>query len=131
MQTLKERRRNINGRLIRKYSTIEDLLFSSQNAVIVEAELGQFNDLFKMLLIIHEECNGLLHEEERQQDDEWFDEVDAQAFSFERRIHAWLREVSEKKQSSKSSSKGSRSSSSMSGRSKSFKGNKIIKRERN
>ena len=49
LQTLKERRRKINGRLIRKYSTIEDLLFSSHNVVIVEEELGQFNDLFKML----------------------------------------------------------------------------------
>ena len=67
LQTLKERRRKINGRLIRKYSTIEDLLFSSRNAVIVEEELRQFNDLFiKMLLSIDEECNGLLHEEERQ-----------------------------------------------------------------
>ena len=77
MQKLKERRRKINGRLIRKYSTIEDLLFSSRIAVIVEEELCQFNDIFKMLLSIHKECNGLLHEEERQQDDEWFDEVDA------------------------------------------------------
>ena len=125
MQTLKERRRKINGRLIRKYSTIEDLLFSSRNAVIVEEELGQFNDLFKMLLSIHEECNGLLHEEERQQDDEWFDEIDAQAFSFKRKIHAWLREVSEKKLSSRSSPKGSRSISSRSGRSKSLKSSKF------
>ena len=39
LQTLKERRRKINGRLIRKYSTIEDLLFSSRKAVIVEEEL--------------------------------------------------------------------------------------------
>ena len=127
LQTLKERRRKINGRLIRKYSTIEDLLFSSRNAVIVEEELGQFNDLFKMLLSIHEECNGLLHEEERQQDDEWFDEVDAQAFSFKRKIYAWLREVSEKKQSSRSSSIGSRSSSGKNGRSKSLKGSKSLR----
>ena len=39
-------------------------------------------------------------------------------------MHAWLREVSEKKQSSRCSSKGSRSSSSKSGRSKSLKGSK-------
>ena len=36
LQTLKERRRKVNRRLIRKYSTIEDPLFSSQTAVIVE-----------------------------------------------------------------------------------------------
>ena len=121
---MKERRRNINGRLIRKFKTIEDLLFLIQNAVIVEEDLGQFNDLFKMLLSLHEECNGLLHEEEGQQDDEWFDEIDAQAFSFKRKIHVWLTEVSEKKQSRRSSSKGSISSSSKSGRSKSLKGSK-------
>ena len=122
---MKERRRKINGRLIRKFKTIEDLLFLIQNAVIVEEELGQFKDLFKMMLSLHEERNGLLHQEEGQQDDEWFDEIDAQAFSFKRKIHVWLREVSEKKQSRRSSSKGSISSSSKSGRSKSLKGSKF------
>ena len=72
LQTLKERRRKINGRLIRKYSTIEDLLFSSRNAVIVEE---QFNDLFKMVLSVHKEWNGLVQDEERQEDDEQFDEL--------------------------------------------------------
>ena len=67
LQTLKERRRKINGRLIRKYSTIEDLLFSSRNAVIVKE---QFNDLFKMVLSVHKEWNGLVQDEERQEDDE-------------------------------------------------------------
>ena len=50
MQTLKERKRKINENLIRKDSAIEDLLFSSRNAITVEEELGQFNHLFKMLL---------------------------------------------------------------------------------
>ena len=66
---------------------MEDLLFSIRNAVIVEEELGQFSDLFKMLLSVHEECNGLLLEEEIQQDDEWSNESDVQAFSFKRKIH--------------------------------------------
>ena len=69
LQTLKERSWKINERLIRKYSTIKHLV-SSQKAVVVEEELGQFNDLFKMLLSVHEDCNRLLHDEERQQDDE-------------------------------------------------------------
>ena len=55
LETLKERRRKVNGRLIRKYSTIEDPLFSSRNAVIVEEEVGQFSDLIKMLLSVHDE----------------------------------------------------------------------------
>ena len=124
LQTLKEKRRKINGRLIRQCSKSEDLLFSSQKTVISEEELGQFNELFKMLLSVHEECNGL-HDEDRQQDKEWVDEIDVQAFSFKRKIHAWLREVSEKKLSSRSSPKGSRSISSRSGRSKSLKSSKF------
>ena len=127
LQTLKEKRRKINGRLIRKHSTVEDLLFSSRNAVIVEEELGQFNDLIKMLVSVHEECNGLLREDERQNDDEWFDEIVTQAFSFKRKINAWLRERERgirKETSSRSSSKGSRSSSRKSGRSKFLKGSK-------
>ena len=56
--------------------------------------VGQFSDLFKMLLIVHKECNKLLRDEERQQDDEWFNENDAQTFSFKRKIHDWLTEVS-------------------------------------
>ena len=70
LQTLKQRRWKINGRLIRKYSPIKHLLVSSQKAVVFEEELGQFNDLSKMLLSVHEDCNRLLHDEERQQDDE-------------------------------------------------------------
>ena len=55
-ETLRETRRKINGRLIRKYSTIEDLLlFSSKNIIPVEKEMKQFNYLFKMLLDAHQE----------------------------------------------------------------------------
>ena len=36
-------RRKINGKLIRKYSTIEDLLFSSKNIIAVEDEAIQWH----------------------------------------------------------------------------------------
>ena len=65
-ETLRERRRKINRRLIRKYSTIEDLLFSSKNVIAVEEEIKQFNDLFKMLLDVHQEYNQLLGDNERE-----------------------------------------------------------------
>ena len=81
-ETLRERRRKINGRLIRKYSTIEDLLFSSENIIAVEEEMKQFNDLFKMLLDAHQEYNQLLGDDERDRDDDWFDDADTQVCSF-------------------------------------------------
>ena len=46
--------------MLRKCSTIEDLLFSTRNLVVMEEEFAQFNDLFKMLLGPHEEYNALL-----------------------------------------------------------------------
>ena len=70
-----ERKSRINGRLIRKYTTIKNLLFSTRNVVAVQEDMGQFNDLFKMLLGAYEEYNALLEDEARLQEDEWFDEI--------------------------------------------------------
>ena len=67
----RERRRKINSRLIRKYSTIEDLLFSSKNIIAVEEGMKQFNVVFKMLLDAHQEYNQLLEDDERGRDDNW------------------------------------------------------------
>ena len=60
--------------MIRKYTTIKDLLFSTRK-VIVQEEMGQFNDLFKMLLSAHERYNALLEDEARVKEDEWLDEM--------------------------------------------------------
>ena len=108
-ETLRERRRKINRRLIRKYSTIEDLLFSGRNIIAVEEELKQFNDLFKMLLDAHQEYNQFLGDEETGRDDDWFDDVDTQVCSFKRKVHCWLREAAPRAKSSKCSSRSSSS----------------------
>ena len=105
--TLRERRRKINSRLIRKYGTIEDLLCSSTNKVAVEEEMNQFNDLLKMLIDVRQDYNQLLDDNEREKDD-WFDEIDTQACSFKRKVHCWLRETAQKT-NSKPSSRSSKS----------------------
>ena len=51
---MKERRDEINGRMMRKIIIIEDLLLSNKNRIAVEEKLAQFNNLFKMLLNVHE-----------------------------------------------------------------------------
>ena len=73
---LRERRSRISRGLIRKYGTIENLLFSTRNIVEVKEEMGQFNDLLKMLLSVRIEYNALLENKFRVKDDEWFDEID-------------------------------------------------------
>ena len=75
-ETLRERRRKFNSRLIRKYSTIEDILLSSKNIIAMEEEMKQFNDLFKMFLDAHQEYNQLLGDDERGRDNDWLDNVD-------------------------------------------------------
>ena len=109
-ETLRERRK-INGRLIRKYSTTEDLLFSSKNVIAVEEEMKQFNDLFNMLLDANQEYNQLLGDNERNRGNDWFDDVDTQVCSFKRKVHCWLREFAQKAKSSQCLSKSSRSAS--------------------
>ena len=108
---LRERRNRINGRLIRKYAVIEEILFSTRNVVAVHEEMGQFNDLFKMFLSAHEEYNALLEDEAKVMEDEWFDKIDSHVFSFKRKIICWLKNAEEENKS-KGSSRSSRSSAS-------------------
>ena len=77
--------------MMRKCSIIEDLLFSNQNKIAVEEELAQINDLFKMLLSIHEEYSQVLDDDERADEDDWFDDLDNTVCTFKRKIYIWLR----------------------------------------
>ena len=103
-KTVRERRRKINSRWIRKYGTIEALPCSSTNKVVVEVEMSQFNDLQKMLIDGHRYYNQLLDNHKREKDDDWFDKI-------KRKVHCWLREVAQKNNYVKSSSRSSKSSS--------------------
>ena len=62
-----------------------------------------------MFLSAHEEYNALLEDEVRLKEDEWFDEIDNQVFSFKSKITCWLKNAEEENKS-KSWSKSSRSS---------------------
>ena len=55
----------------------------------VEEEMCQFNDLLMIVLSGHEEYNAVLEDEARVRDDEWFDEIDNQVFSYKRKITCW------------------------------------------
>ena len=128
LSTLKERRQKINAWLQRKISTIEDLLLSTRNLVAVEEEIAQFNDLFKMLLGIHEEYNALLEDEERAVDDDWFDDLDNRVRALKRKTLNWLNRAREEQQSSRHSSRSIRSPSSIHSKKRSeSKGSKISK----
>ena len=55
MSTLENKRAKLVSRLLRKSCEIDDLMYYYQNSIIVKEELAQWNDMFKMLVGIHEE----------------------------------------------------------------------------
>ena len=55
LSTLENKRARLVSRLLRKSSETDDLMYSYQNSITVTKELAQLNDMFKMLLDIHEE----------------------------------------------------------------------------
>ena len=69
--------------------------------------MKQFNDIFKMLLDVHQEYSQLLGDDERGRGDNWFDDVDIQVCSFKRKVHCWLRKAAQRAKSSKCSSRSS------------------------
>ena len=95
--------------MMRKCSIIEDVLFSNKNKIAVEVELAQFNDLFKMFLSIHEEYSQVLDNDERVDEDDWFNDLDNAVCTFKRKIHSWLRSAETERKSSKGSSRSSES----------------------
>ena len=64
---LKDRREKTYSRLARKSNAVENLLYSSKNKVAVEQML-QINDLTKLLMSFHDECNELLGEDRAESD---------------------------------------------------------------
>ena len=55
LSTLENKHAKLVSRLLRKSCEIDDLMYYYQNSIIVKEELAQWNDMFKMLVGIHEE----------------------------------------------------------------------------
>ena len=101
-------------------------MYSHQNSITVKEELAQLNNIFRILVDIHEEREEI---DEGYDDEIWFDELDQKIISFNHKVHNWLKEgekirksdqvsrcsaKSNSKYSSKSSAKSSYSSKSWS-----------------
>ena len=58
-------------------------MYSHQNSITVKEELAQLNDMFRMLVDIHQEQEEI----DAEYDDEiWFDELDQKVFSFKHEV---------------------------------------------
>ena len=90
MALLEKRRSKLVSRVIRKSSEIDNLMYSFQKGVTVKEELQQLNDMFKMLVEIHEELENI---DNQYTDELWLEDIDQKVFSFKHKVHNWLREV--------------------------------------
>ena len=79
MSTLENKCAKLVSRLLRKSCEIDDLMYSYQNSITVKEEQAQLNDMFKILMDIHEEFEKI---DKDYTDDIWFDDIDQKVFSF-------------------------------------------------
>ena len=86
-------------------------MYSYQNSISDKEELAQLNDMFKMLVDIHEEFEQI---DKEYTDDVWFDDIDQKMFSFKHKVHNWLKEEEKEHKRNQSSKSSTRSSSSKS-----------------
>ena len=56
LSQIKDKRKRLYSRLLRKSGAIEDLFYSSKNKVAVKEELAQFNDILKLFVAAHKKC---------------------------------------------------------------------------
>ena len=73
MSTLENKHAKLVSRILRKSSEIDDLMYSYQNSITVKEELVQLNDIFEMLVNIHEDFEQI---DKEYTNDIGFDDID-------------------------------------------------------
>ena len=76
LELLRERRRKPYGKLLRRSSMMDEMVYSWVNATAIREEMDQFNDTIKLFMSAHEEYQSLLTDEEQAADSEWYDQFD-------------------------------------------------------
>ena len=111
LSTLGNKRSKLVSRFLRQSSKIDDLMYSYHKSITVKEELAQLNDMFKMLVDIHEEFEQI---DKEYTDNIWFDDIDQKVFSFKHKVQNWLKEEEKKHKRDHSSRSSTRSSFSKS-----------------
>ena len=83
----------VKRRVIRKSSAADSLLYSSRNVETVKEQMLQIDDMFKQLIDVHKEYNSLLSLEAQEDDEKWFDDIDADMLVFKQKIHNRIRDT--------------------------------------
>ena len=93
-------------------------MYSSKNASAVQDELQLLDGIFNQMIEAVTDSKEGFEDAEYKHVEDWFDEIDEKLCTFKRKVHNWLkdamREMEDKKLSSKGSSHSQRSKSSKS-----------------
>ena len=79
---VQKRRTMLNRRITRKSSAVDSLLYSSRNVEAVTEQRLQIDDMFKKMMEVHKEYNSLSPLEVQEDDEQWFDDIDADMLVF-------------------------------------------------
>ena len=71
--------------------------------IAVKEEMSQLNDMFKLLMSLHQEYRAMLSEKEQIKNDDWFNLVDEEVVALKREMNLWLKNVEEHQRSCASS----------------------------
>ena len=91
LSLLHKKNRQLEARLARKASAIEDLLYSSMNFMTVNEELAQYDDIFNLITESHEEHCKILKPEEQSNKEHNFEDIDQRVFTFKYKVRNWLK----------------------------------------
>ena len=65
LSLLHKKKQRLEARLARRAAAIEDLVYSSKSVITVKEELGQYDDIFKLIIENHEEHCKILRPKEQ------------------------------------------------------------------
>ena len=105
-----EKRKRLLYRLQGKSENISTLIQSKLNVRTVNEELNQYEDFLKMFLNTHYQYHNKLEDFQQIEDDNWFDEIDHNIFTFKHLVHNYIQDSEENR--SKNSLKSSKSKKS-------------------
>ena len=91
---MESRKQRLCNQVMRKFSAIDDLLFSKDHFVTVKEELQLFDSLFSQLFLLCEEYNCLFDAEDfsLQEFDARFEDFNARIFTFKHKVRNWHKE---------------------------------------
>ena len=111
LSTLENKHVKLVSRHLRKSCENDALMCSYQNSITVKEEQALLNDMFQMLVAIHEEFEQI---DKEYTYNIWFDNIDQKVFSFTYKVCNWLKEQEKEHKRNHSSRSTARSSSSKS-----------------